>query len=754
MNPEQFEDFEVVYETPGFRELRGFDTAREREVLIRSVDTSAIATSTDADIYVQTMQSLILSDQKSNVAAVYHVEHTKESITVISENLECDNLQALLTNGLPVRQLSQLCNDLFLALLEYRELGTGHGQVFPANIYFDPSTDCFVLDVPTLFPDDQIESVHVEHVELIAPEIFGQRSASFESDLYALGSLIYRTLTGSFLWTDEEGYPRLPTPEDTVRRLPEEFAPMQDFLTTILAWSPLDRLVEQQHLSQVLEQFAERGTQKHEKLLRSGVIEIDEVQEVIPELEVPSASAEDTSQGLTTRQIYAMVTGFTTFSVMALMFSYFQFQPVQVFFHELGLGEHPELTELWQTAESIRSDPNQTLSAIRGAYNQVLDVDPGHVGAIGAIDEVKNLWMSEVSTAIQENKLPIAKRKLNELDEVYPNDESVIELGMKLDQRGRAERIYNDTEQLWDTIQAKLQRPETETDLNEEATRLEAATDAYLLVQSLWPENVDVRMRLNRIFEISEEKVLKIRVTEDEDSRPLQLRYYELALKTSPNAEELSAASEQVAQAGQLINRIDFTLQRGKELLDQGRLIGLEGESSAWKAFQEVLQDDPENETARQHIANLEPLVIRNHTEALETRQFADADRLFAAAIEAPLGRQATDTMLKNRQELQGRIDEANRLYQQAKALFDLGRITKPAGMNALEVLATAQQLDEQNTEVNTLLMKCATRLVQVAEQLKDVGELTVALDYLERALEIDPNNEEWLSSMREWSPD
>jgi hypothetical protein len=87
----------------------------------------------------------------------------------------------------------------------------------------------------------------------------------------------------------------------------------------------------------------------------------------------------------------------------------------------------------------------------------------------------------------------------------------------------------------------------------------------------------------------------------------------------------------------------------------------------------------------------------------------------------------------------------------EARQLMALGYLTAPADQNAVTKLREVQQVDSANTEALAMLRECAERLATVAKEAHSFGMAVEAEQYLDLALTITPDIEEWVALRDSW---
>ena len=88
----------------------------------------------------------------------------------------------------------------------------------------------------------------------------------------------------------------------------------------------------------------------------------------------------------------------------------------------------------------------------------------------------------------------------------------------------------------------------------------------------------------------------------------------------------------------------------------------------------------------------------------------------------------------------------------QARFLINKGYITQPPTKNAVVELREVEKIDPNNSEARLLLVECSILLVTVAGDAWAHGFKELALEYLELAIGIKPNEEDWLAMKTAWS--
>jgi len=100
----------------------------------------------------------------------------------------------------------------------------------------------------------------------------------------------------------------------------------------------------------------------------------------------------------------------------------------------------------------------------------------------------------------------------------------------------------------------------------------------------------------------------------------------------------------------------------------------------------------------------------------------------------------------------QERLDTVALNLTRARELMALGYLTAPANNNAVANLRLVQQLDPGNLVAQRLLSDCATRLAGVAKQAHEAKLYEDAEQYLDLALTISPEVDDWVILREQWA--
>ncbi|HLU32908.1 MAG TPA: serine/threonine-protein kinase [Natronosporangium sp.] len=226
------------------------------EMLERNVAVKVLADELAAD---SRCRDLVRAEARAAAALVHpHITATYDygetvnadgqpTSYVVMELLEGESLAARLTEGpLPWTEALRVCAQVAEALAAAHRHGIVHRDVTTDNVMLTP-VGAKVLDfgIATTVgaPDDDSEGLTFGTPAYVAPERLDGRRARPANDTYALGVLLYETLTGgppfpAETWEELAEKPRGEPPRLQVAGLPE---PVADLCARCLAEDPQQR---------------------------------------------------------------------------------------------------------------------------------------------------------------------------------------------------------------------------------------------------------------------------------------------------------------------------------------------------------------------------------------------------------------------------------------------------------------------------------------------------------------------------------
>ncbi|MXZ43589.1 MAG: protein kinase [Gammaproteobacteria bacterium] len=732
MNSERYEELEIYRQTNGWQCALALDTEREQSVAVNRFHINASLTQSTVEEYLESIR-LLSENPHPNVVSVLECGIDNDHIVVVTEWMEAEDLNARKERGMSFDQIVSMSTTIATALQHLHTHGIVHRSISPESVLFEAETQVVRLDLP-LWKLDSSESSGTPDHAYDAPEVRSSQLYSNASDFYSMGILLYSTLTGSFPWVDQNGTVRLHVEEDVVPRLPLAHPSVQQAIEDMLAYRPSARKLLYEN---VFDFVADKKTDSRlvgDIRYRSGLIDVSEIQQVALPLDQPVSSSGDSPTKNSRFWLYSTVMTVAVFGILASVYAYINFDGVKMLFYEVGLGDHPELSERWRRAESLGR--NQSLITIITAYNKVLELNPNHNGAHQAISDAKTKRREDIESLIRNDEFAFAQDRLDEYRTVVPNDPELAHLVTELEHRQRRDQLLADARPL---VAAGM----------EDLALLHAAVLAYKTVLRLFPDSEEARQHLHEIAVMY--ATAAIEAANASDIQAAQ-DFFEKAKYADPDAQELDEARDRVELAKDLETDINTHLQRAKTLFDDGLLITPPGPDNAMSTYRQVLVLDADNDEAKSKLVEIEERLIEQHQKLLEEREFGAEKNLVLAAEQAGVSEVTLDAMSDALEKLQNDRAEAASLYREAQSLFQRGYISKPANENAIAVLRRAQALDAKNTDVTVLLDQCAERSAAVALEAYGAGLTDRAIQYMDVALSIQPMNDVWSLQYQSWT--
>ncbi len=747
-----------MIELPGYMIRRGLKSTSSAQVFL------ATQTSSRRDVVIKVLEPLIRDNeldgkafvrQTSNVASMSHphVIHIYDYGVqdgmpfVVMDHMRKGDLTQKLAEGLEIHDLIRVINQVSSALDYAHTKGVIHLDVKPENILFSGSDVAVLSDFGIAeFEGEKNSGPERPTVwgtpAYMSPERAMGHETDGRTDFYSLGVVFYQMLTGQLPYRpDRGGNVALRQARDPVPRLPDQFSTLQPIVDGCLAKSPDDRFARGDDLRRALAEISTEGIIPN-AAVRSEVVTTMEIQSIQPPLnDGPSALIEIRGRGQMTTPRMLLSRG-----ALAILISVFIVGGAWLFveresaianalFSWLRPSNTPSVEEVWNMAEALRSDSNQSLSAVVAGYSRVLEIDPEHVGAQTGMRDAVDDWKTDIREALDAGDLAVAEVKLNESFNLDSSDADLSILFEDLADRRLAATFLEDA-------RALLQRQGRDN-----IASSASAIQAYQEVVRLDPTNVEAPAELDRFAKYYADLASQDALVGDVTSAMANMGR---ASTANPEFTGLDSVREQIQQAATLQAEIDGLLQEASRLRALGSLID-PPESNAAARYQRVLATDPGNAIATQGMSEIIAQVRRRFYELMSDRDFQNIDRLIDRAVAVGLG-EVSVAEFKSRYELERqRVERVETLIAEAERLIGRGFITEPTDNNAVVTLREALRLDPGNRDAEQLLIDAAERLALVAREAHEVGLETEARLYLELALTVRPDVSEWRELRVQW---
>ncbi len=684
-----------------------------------------------------------------NIVQVYDVGVHGELLYLVMEYIKGGDLIQRLDRGIHVQELMRVVSDIGRALDYAHNRGFVHRDIKPENILFREDGSAVLSDFgiaravdgnPTM---SRLGTV-VGTPQYMSPEQASGGKLDGRSDLYSLGVVFYRMLTGDVPYKAESAVSiAIKHLQDPVPRLPNYLSAFQSVIDRCLAKKPEQRFQTGAELSAALQAIS---------------------------VEMPLPNATIKARAVSTREVHAVGAGaFTTlrdpvraergerrrarrrwtrqaitFLLLVVVVAGGSLMLVQQpkwitrLLSVAGVVDDPMVQEAWNSARSLREDPNQSLATIVSAYRRVLSLEPDHAGAKEALAGLASQWKQDVAEALAQGNLSLAETKLAQSSQAFPDDPMLAELSVQTTNRRHAESLLASTQ--------ALLRSHGLSDIPS-AT---AAIQAYQEVLRLAPGHPVARAELDAM---AQHYASQAGEAADAGRLDDAISFLDRATAANNTLAELTTVREQIRQANTLRTAISDILQQASRYRAAGALINPPGENAA-ELYHRALATDPDNVIAVQGLNEVVSQLTANATQLLARGDLEQVRALLDRATAVGLNPQAIN-QIKARLDTEATRQTAVTAYlADAESLLSEGYVTEPPERNAVFLLREVERVDPGNPRARLLLAQSAARLVGVAQDAYDVGMIDDAKHYLELALTVTPDVPEWRELRLKWEQD
>ena len=553
------------------------------------------------------------------------------------------------------------------------------------------------------------------------------------SDLYSLGVVFYLMLAGDLPYaSDDDGVLAAP---QAAPRLPEPLWAYQDVVDRWLRKDPDERFQTGADVIRALDAVEVRDPTPISPA-RINSVTTDEIRAVAGTAFATTAVRAERNRAPRRRGASVAFASITVAAVaLAGYFGFAERAAIGDFLARTGLTEDVSAAAAWKVAEALRLDPNQSLAAIVAAYRRVLDSDPEHSGALERISTVAAAWKSDIDIALESDDLALAEAKLTESLGVFPQDAELTVLFERLSDRRRADSIMQSTNALL-ASQGMSHEPSASS-----------AIQAYQEVLQRLPEHAEAQIRLNELAGhytgLAERAVLEGDVAGAMDK---------LGRATAANPEYpgMDSVRAQINQAATLRAEIDELLNRASAYRAASALVD-PAEANAAEIYHRVLATDRDNAVARQGLLEITASVLAQFGELLDAGDFEAAKGLADRSSVVGLGDEQVSEMRARYDAEIGRLETVAELLAEARALFADGFLTEPADGGVVAKVREVLRLDPGNSAATELLTRTAEWLAAAAKEAHAFGFTDDARHYLDLALTVTPDVDEWRDLREAW---
>lgn len=684
----------------------------------------------------------------TNIVQVYDFGTTGAGLYLVMEYLPGGDLTSRLRGGLHIEALLEVIKDMGRALDFAHSRGIIHRDIKPENILFRDDHTAVLTDfgIAQVVSHDNTPAGRPGTVvgtpEYMSPEQAAGRTLDGRSDLYSLGIVLYRMLTGDVPFNADTavavGVKHL---QDPIPRLPNYLTGFQGIIDTALAKRPEHRYRSGKELAKALDGVRSSAAMP-QVTINTQAITTQEILAVGRDLlstqrdpgRLERPATRNRKRRTLRNGLTAMVFigGLTAAGYYAADQGYVVVDDIA---QRLGIDENPELAAAWSEAQSLRQDPNQGLAAIVASYQRVLLLDDSHEGAITAVADLAMDWKGIINDALDGGNVDLAATRLSEAELSFPQDPDLTDLSIRVQNLQRAERLYQTTSALL---------------ASEGISNLWAATSAILTYQDvlrLAPGHDGAAVALNELA-INYAQLAGIALANGDVNEAMNM--LERATAADDSLAELENVRLLITQATESRAAIDDMLQQARRFRADNQLI-LPGGENAAELYHRVLATDPANAVAEQGLDEITAQVLANANELLSTSNIEQVEILASQAAIVGLASDAVNDLRKRIDAEKARLSSVALVMADALALMQQGFLTTPANANAVTRLRELQQLDPGNMRADELLKACADRLKMVATEAYQFGLLGAAKQYLDLALAITPDVGSWVALRESW---
>ncbi len=686
----------------------------------------------------------------SGIVQVHDAGVQDDCYYLVMEYLRGGDLNRRLERGMHMQAVVAVVRDIARALDYAHSKGYVHRDIKPENILFREDGSAVLSDfgIAQLFSggaESARDGKVVGTPQYMSPEQAAGRSLDGRSDIYSLGVVFYRMLTGDVPYqADTAMAVGVKHVQEPIPRLPGYLSEFQPVLDRFLAKRPENRFQSGAEVIAALDQLRTDGRVPN-SVIRTQVVTTAEVQAVSdlmalddPRALRPAIRERDRSPNRTRRMRVAIAAVAAVVVLGGLWLYPDRERALEQVLYATGLVEDPELQDAWRAAQSLRRDPNQGLSTVVAGYKRVLALNPDHERARLQLDSLSAQWYEDIAGLLAADELGLAEARLNEALSAFPTDENLSALFDVVANRKRAESLAASTE--------ALLRSRGLDDLPSATTAIQAYREVLRLDQSNRIAHRDLDRLAGHYAELAATAAEQANVT-------LAMSYLQLAASANSDFPRLATVRQTIRRATTVQSEIGTLLEKAHAFRTDGALLDPPDENAA-ELYRRVLATDPGNDLAKQGLEQIATEILRRAGALIEAGRIDDVRHLVARAREVGLDEAVQEELNASLDSEVDRRNEVARLLTEARTLLSDGFITAPDDRNAVTRLSRVLRLDPGNSEATAMMRSAAERLVEVAEQAHAAGLDDEARFYLELALTVQPRVQAWRALLETWDRD
>jgi tetratricopeptide (TPR) repeat protein len=686
-----------------------------------------------------------------NIVQVYDAGVENDAHYLVMEYLRGGDLNRRFEDGMHIQAVLAVVKDMARALDYAHQKGYVHRDIKPENILFREDGSAVLSDfgIAKVLRSEAPFTRHgtvVGTPQYMSPEQAAGRQLDGRSDLYSLGVVFFRMLTGDVPYDADSavsvGIKHLQEP---IPRLPGHLEPFQHVIDRVLAKRPEDRYQTGAELIAGIDRVRADGLVPN-TVIRSTAVTTAEIRVVSDSMltAVREPALRPGSQRYVVRRRasvgrkWALAGGVAALVAAGVAYSLYPERDAlrQRALAVVGIHDGTKVADAWRQAQSLRGDRNQSLASIVAGYRRVLALEKDHPQALAALASLADEWKTVIAAALAAHDLPLAQAKLEEALGVFPSDEGLVELSSELANRQRAGTLLASTQ--------ALLRSHGLSDLPSATSAIQSLQE----VLRLDPGNQTARAELDRL---ADQFVVLARASLESGDVTGAMSHLERAATANPEFVGLAAVRDKIGQATSVHDEIQGLLQQASALRAAGALISPAGANAA-EIYHRVLATDPQNSIAHQGLNEVVASVLANADAQLHAGQLDDVRSMVTRAAEIGLDDAATTELKRRLRVEEQRVDRVATLLSQARSLAKDGYLTEPPSGNAVSRALEVLRLDPSNDEAREVLRNSAARLATVAQEAYAVGLVEDAKHYLELALTVTPDVPEWRALRESWN--
>ncbi len=657
------------------------------------------------------------------------------------------DLLSRLESGISLQAGLKYLKDIARALAYMHAEGYVHGDIKPENLMFASNTQIYIVDFSvTRRQADQPSELGRGSAILATPEYLAPEALTgpdTRSDIYSLGIVFYRILTGKLPFTGDTAQVVIAKhAQEPIPRLPEYLVNLQPIVDKALAKRSDQRYQSALEFVRNVDEIG-MSIDLPEVNMKTRAIATQEIRalfngNVLATVRDAGRQARIQAKSQRRRRV-RNVAAFMTLCGALGYGAYFAVENGYILtdrlLAELGVVADPKLVIAWNEAQSLRQDPNQGLATIVAAYRRVLSITVDHSGATQELENLAVDWKLSIAEALEANNLQFSETRLSEANAVFPNDVDWANLNSDLLNRRSAERIYENS--------VTLLSSQGFSDLPS-AT---AAIQSFHEVLRLAPGHPDAIMKLTELA-VHYANLSNTAIAEGRLNDGISL--LERATAADRSIPQLDDVRKLISQATTARAAIDDLLREARRLRSEQQLMSPAGENAA-ELYHRVLATDPENAIAAQGLNEITAQVAQVAEALLSEGELERVDELVTEAQAAALPTEGVAEIRRRLQLERARQKTITDNIASARSLMAAGFLTQPIGNNAVDKLREVQQVDPRNEVALTMLQRCADRLAAVAMEAHEFGLSEDAEQYLDLAITIQPDATEWTTLRDSW---